>query len=369
MRGPVAFFFLGETLLIPHLYPVVEELAKQQDLTIDLWVSTSVHEELLAKWTQGLGPATLRIRRAPGYRHLPGFGEGRNPPLPSKLRLLLGMVPHVMRAPVVVSVEQTTLWIPTVLPLRTRFINVMHGSGTMNSRDSIRRKAAWRMPVPSVSEQQEFLRRGFAADKVPVVGSVKATFRNSTRRALAFPERRPVVMYNPHWQRHRSSWWDWGRQIVRHLVEQDRYNVILAPHQRLAEGDAELARILADAARHPHVHSDLDSFAMVDGSYPAAADIYLGDTSSQVIEFMARPRPCVFLNNGGIDWRHSAGHVMWEAGEVVEALDGLEAALSRAASVHGEFVSAQQRLVHEWLGDPTGAPARIVDHILEALRA
>ena len=29
VRGPVAFFFLGETLLIPHLYPVVEELAKQ----------------------------------------------------------------------------------------------------------------------------------------------------------------------------------------------------------------------------------------------------------------------------------------------------------------------------------------------------
>ncbi len=53
MRGPVAFFFLGETLLIPHLYPVVEELAKQADLTIDLWVSTSVHEELLRRGARG----------------------------------------------------------------------------------------------------------------------------------------------------------------------------------------------------------------------------------------------------------------------------------------------------------------------------
>ena len=51
MRGPVAFFFLGETLLIPHLYPVVEALAAQTDLRIDLWVSTSVHENLLRDWT------------------------------------------------------------------------------------------------------------------------------------------------------------------------------------------------------------------------------------------------------------------------------------------------------------------------------
>ncbi len=127
-------------------------------------------------------------------------------------------------------------------------------------------------------------------------------------------------MYNPHWQRHRTSWWDWGRDIVQRLVEQDLYNVILAPHQRLAESDPQLPQILEEAARHPHVHSDLESFAMVDGSYTAAADIYLGDTSSQVIEFLARPRPCVFLNNKRADWRARDDYAMWQAGEVVESL-------------------------------------------------
>jgi hypothetical protein len=368
LRGPVAFFFLGETLLIPHLYPVVEALARHEDIRIDLWVSTSVHEQLLAGWTAGLAPERLRIRRTPFFRLLPDYETGRNPLLPNKALLLVGIAPCLLGTPVVVSAEQTSLWIPALLPwLRTRFINVMHGSGTINSREGFRRRKAWRMPVPSEAEQREFVARGMDPAYVPVVGSVKASFRHSTRRHLQFPQHRPIVLYNPHWQRHRSSWWDWGRDIVRQLMEQDRYNVILAPHQRLVEGDAELVRIMAEAAKLPHVISDVDSFAMVDGSYPAAADIYLGDTSSQVIEFLARPRPCVFLNNTRTDWRSRQDHQIWESGQVLDSPEQLLAALDRAVESHATFLPAQQKLVRDWLGETSGAPERIVGHILEAL--
>jgi hypothetical protein len=369
-RGPVAFLFLGETLLIPHLYPVVEELARCSGVSIDLWVSTSVHERLLARWTEGLAPGRLRIRRAPFFRRLDHLPEGTNPPLPNKALLLLGIAPCLFGTPVVVSAEQTSLWIPALLPwFPARFINIMHGSGTINARDDFRRRKAWRMPVPSAAEQRQFVLRGMDPSYVPVVGSVKACFRHSTRRQLQFPEKRPIVLYNPHWQRHRSSWWDWGRQVVRQLVEQDRYNVILAPHQRLVEGDPQLRQVLADAARHPHVVGDIDSFAMVDGSYTAAADVYLGDTSSQVIEFLVRPRPCVFLNNTFPDWRGRADLVMWHSGEVLERADGIVAALDRAVAGHAARIPAQQALVEEWLGETSGAPARIVRHIFDALEA
>lgn len=368
MRGPVAFLFLGETLLIPHLYPVVEELAKQEDLTIDLWVSTSVHEQLLGGWSAGLGPARIRIRRAPGFRSLPDYHDGRNPPWRDKSLPLMALLPFLLRTPVVVVAEQTSLWIPTLLPwLRRRFIKLAHGSGTLMARGDKRRRSAWRMPVPSESERQQYLKLGFDPAYVPVVGSVKPSFRHRRHLQLPFPEQRPVVMYNPHWQRRRSSWWDWGREIVRQLVAQDLYNVILAPHQRLAEGDPELPRILAEAARHPHVHSDLDSFAMVDGSYTAAADIYLGDTSSQVIEFLARPRPCVFLNNKQVNWQDRPDYVMWQAGEVVNKPADLLPVLARAPQQHARFMESQQRLARDWLGETAGAPTRVVAHILEAL--
>jgi hypothetical protein len=58
---------------------------------------------------------------------------------------------------------------------------------------------------------------------------------------------------------------------------------------------------------------------------------------------------------------------MWHAGEVVTSLDEALPALHRAQARHAEFIPAQQRIVQRWLGATTGAPERIVDHILEAL--
>src|SRR5690606_20888459 len=157
-----------------------------------------------------------------------------NPPLPSKCLLLLGGTPYLVRTPVVVSAEQTSLWILALLRwLRTRFINVLHGAGSIGNRDGRRRRAAWRMPVPRRLALQHSLRRGFAAAYVAIVGSVKPACRRGGRRQLQVPEPRSIVMYNPHWQRHRSSWWEWGRHIVRQLIEQDRYNVIPPPPERL----------------------------------------------------------------------------------------------------------------------------------------
>ncbi|HEX8421412.1 MAG TPA: hypothetical protein VF638_15495, partial [Sphingomonas sp.] len=68
MSGRVAFLFLGETLLIPHLYPIAEALARRSNVAIALWVGTSVHEKLLNGWIATLGDRRPTIRRAPGFR-------------------------------------------------------------------------------------------------------------------------------------------------------------------------------------------------------------------------------------------------------------------------------------------------------------
>jgi hypothetical protein len=103
MIRKVAFLFLGETLLIPHLYPIVEALAAAEpDLPIDLWVSTSMHEALLSAWVRDAGLNTIRVRRAPGFARLTDFADGRNPPLPAKLPMLVRLAPYLARTPVVV---------------------------------------------------------------------------------------------------------------------------------------------------------------------------------------------------------------------------------------------------------------------------
>jgi hypothetical protein len=364
---PVAFLFLGETLLIPHLYPIVEALAADGDVAIDLWVATSVHEQLLTRWSEGL--AKVRIRHAPGFRALPAGADGRNPPLPAKIPTLVRLVPHLLRAGVVVCAEQTSLWLPRALPFLPPFVKTSHGVGSMSARDDPRRRAARVMLVPSERERTTYLARGFAPDRVIATGYVKSAFGQRSMATLPFADARPVVLYAPHWQRHRSSWWHWGAETVQRIAGDGRWNLIFAPHQRLVEGAPEVRQVMAALADHPNVHCDIDGFAMVDGSYTAAADLYLGDTSSQVIEFLSRPRPCVFLNAGGVDWRADPSYAQWACGEVVDDPADLLAALVRAPAVHAGFVEEQARFAADSLGDTGGAApacaARIIRDLLD----
>jgi hypothetical protein len=370
--GNVAFLFLGETLLIPHLYPIVEALAAEApDVVIDIWVVTSVHEELISQWLKGAGtdPSRTRIRRAPGFRDCPDLHSGENPPLPPKLPILLRLLPHLIASQAIVCAEQTSLWLPRILPfLRRRFFKTSHGVGSMSARDDARRRAVRKLLVPSEQEKATYTARGLPDEKLVVTGYIKSAFGALAQPRKLFADEKPVVVYAPHWQRHRSSWWAWGREIVGMLARQDRFNVILVPHQRLVEKDPDVRDVLADVASLPHIYTDLDSFAMVDGTYMATADIYLGDTSSQVVEFLVRPRPCVFLNTGHIDWQATDDHEFWKCGEVVDELQQVVRALERAPARHSEFIGVQESFARQALGE-TGpeAPRRAARAIIEAI--
>lgn len=361
--APIAFLFLGETLLIPHLFPIVEALADlRPDLPLDLWVSTSTHAQLLAGWTAHL--PQVRIRRAPGFRRLAATAPGERPVLPPKLPMLLRLAPALARTSIVVCAEQTSLWLPRAFPwLRKRFVKTSHGVGSMSARDDRRRMAATYTLVPSEQERATYLTRGMAPDRIEATGYVKAAFRQRTPARALFPDDpfaddRPVLLYTPHWQAHRSSWPAWGPQVVEQLGAQRDWNVILAPHQRLIERAPELRETLARVADLPHVHVDLDSFATVDGSYTAAVDLYLGDTSSQLIEFLALPRPAVFLNAHARAWADDPAYAMWRAGEVVDDLADLLPALARAPARHAEYAAIQHDLATAALGDASGGGAR-----------
>ncbi|MCC2975590.1 hypothetical protein LK533_02740 [Sphingomonas sp. PL-96] len=371
IRDRVAFLFLGETLLIPHLFPIVEALADlAPDLPQDLWVSTSMHEALIGGWLAERPGSAIRIRRAPGFGQV-AVDAGTNPPLPAKLPMLARLAPRLARVPVAVCAEQTSLWLPRVLPmLPTRFVKTSHGVGSMSARDDRRRRAAWRTLVPSERERQTYLVRGMPPERIVATGYVKAEFRQRSYARPDFAETRPVLLYNPHWQQHRSSWWRWGEQVVRQVLAEGKWNLIFAPHQRLVERAPEVQALCDQLQGRGDVHCDYQSFAAVDGSYTAVADAYLGDTSSQVLEFLMRPRPCVFLNAQQAAWAEDPSYAMWVAGEVVDSLDALLPALARAPAEHSRFAEAQAAMAEESLGDTSGAAsARAAREILDVLAA
>ena len=167
-----------------------------------------------------------------------------------------------------------------------------------------------------------------------------------------FADGRPTVLYNPHFDPLLSSWYDWGRGIVEWFARQDRLNLIVAPHvmlyRRRWHASVEHRRIRlrralpGRLAAAPNILVDPGSERSIDVTYTLAADVYLGDASSQIYEWIARPRPAIFLNPGKIAWQDDPSFAHWRLGEVIDRLNALPAALERALADPDRYADVQR---------------------------
>ena len=153
------------------------------------------------------------------------------------------------------------------------------------------------------------------------------------------------------------------------FAQQEKFNLIVAPHIKLFHRRSRAYRQSWSARSTEHILIDPGSERCLDNSYTAAADIYVGDVSSQVSEFLLKPRPCVFLNPHKLEWRGLPDFKFWEMGEVVDDVNDLIPALRRAHEQHARYLPAQQAFVSEsFRQDISSAIAFTADTMLEYLR-
>jgi CDP-glycerol glycerophosphotransferase (TagB/SpsB family) len=103
-------------------------------------------------------------------------------------------------------------------------------------------------------------------------------------------------------------------------------------------------------------------------SYTVSADVYLGDVSSQVYEFLIEPRPCIFLN---LDRRDASGEdfAHWRLGQIIETTDALPTALAQAAGLQPHFLALQEAAMRDSIDlSPIPASQRQADIILDFLK-
>jgi len=111
--------------------------------------------------------------------------------------------------------------------------------------------------------------------------------------------------------------------------------------------------------RAPNIHIDLGSRASTTMAYTRRADLYIGDVSSQVYEFLLRPRPCLFLNAHGVAWENDPNFAHWRAGPVIETVADLGPALARATAEHARRYAAIQRVMFDESFDLTHEPSSL----------
>jgi hypothetical protein len=340
----VAFLYNAQDHHLLHSLPVACELSMRRPA----WEVV-----VLARGAAQLDLARDLARAYPGQRLV--FGALHQPPraVDRRLRKLLTLAanaPMLAGFDALVVPERTSLLLRRLGVRRPKFIHTFHGSSGHDRADEPRLAQFDLLLAPSPRR----LARILAAGKVDprrtaVMGYAK---RDLVNRLAAGPPRlfanpRPTVIYNPHHWRAKSSWPSIGFEVLDAFAAQDRWNLVFAPHVRLFDPPQDSYRAFRRYMDLDHILIDLGSRRSIDMSYLSAADLYLGDVSSQVFEFILRPRPSLFLNPRGLHWRDDPDFSSWRLGPVVETIGGMVEKLATVDHWSGDYLAAQQAAAEE----------------------
>jgi len=245
-------------------------------------------------------------------------------------------------------------WLGTDCPLLGY---ICHGAG--DRAGSLRGDESFDFCLLPGRKYEARIREGgrLPAERYAVVGYPKLDIYRTAPRPRLFEGDKPVILYTPHFHPGLSSWFDWGRQILEYFEANPSFNLIFAPHVLLFRRRWHISTqgglprrtppVPPAIGRAPNIQVDLGSRASIDMTYLRAADIYLGDVSSQVYEFIYRPRPCLFLNAGGADWSGNPHFRLWKLGDVVDSPDDLPDVLDRAVAEPNRYRVEQERAFAE----------------------
>ncbi|MDP3295290.1 MAG: hypothetical protein Q8M37_11230 [Nevskia sp.] len=376
----VVFPYIAQTHQIPHSFPIAAELATQRpDWAVHIACSTDEQERLVRRLMKLYPDARLRIDRLwinwlhRLYQRLRGEG------IPPKLMVLIGNRGYFRRFDAAVVPERTSLVLKKLRLPKLRMIWTSHGAGDR--------------AIGYAADLDQFAFQILAGPKQVLRMRVEGSLlegshhlgcypkfdlvdRLDAQRRRLFDNDRPTVLYNPHFEAGLSSWPKHGFAVLDHFAQSKDWNLIFAPHIRLFDRRDAATQARLDRYRTlPHVLIDTGSDASIDMTYTQAADVYLGDVSSQIAEFMVRPRPCLFINSHDAAWQNSPDYLFWQLGTVIANVDDLDLALSDAVANHGHWIERQGQYFRdtfdadpEAIGRSAAAGAAAIASFLETSR-
>jgi CDP-Glycerol:Poly(glycerophosphate) glycerophosphotransferase len=371
LRVRVAVLFIGGMHQALHIAPVAAALAARAG--VDVWACVADADDAVAltHLMQRLGtpPLNIIVMRLPVWlMKLPGFKRV------SKISRLLFWSRNIRRHDAILTAERSSTLLKRLPGRMPPMIHIPHGAGDRAKGFEPRLALFDHIIVAGPKDRRRMIAQGLVApEHITVSGAIKvaACRRMQRDNAPLFGNDRPVILYNPHFDDRLGSWQHFANALIDAVVAEDRYNLIVAPHIRMFEmaGEAErnIWRQRAEAGR---VIVDLDSERLNDMSYTSAADIYLGDVSSQVYEFLTVAKPCVFIDAHGAVWKDNPDYAMWQFGPVCSGMAQIMDALDHAKERHGAYIEVQRRMVADALGDSGDHAAEVAaQQLVEAVEA
>ncbi|PNU04243.1 glycosyl transferase [Novosphingobium guangzhouense] len=339
-----------------HFLPVACELERRHPGQVRLFVSTEAEAAAAVDFARGGHLPQVEVMRLPAAAVL----------LPATLHKAARLTIWAQRlrdAAVILCAERTSTMLKRLPGDCPPILHIPHGAGDRAVGFEPRFRLFDHVMLAGRKDRDRLVEAGFVtAQDCTVTGPVKlaTVLAGALAKPPLFDNGRPTILYNPHFSKKLSSIEAFGRRLVAAVVADGRYNLVVAPHVRLAKRWSAAKRREWEAlAVAGQVIVDLGSPRCNDMTYTLGADLYVGDVSSQVYEFLARPRPCLFVDAKGVAWQDSEDYAMWHFGEVIGADADPVAAIERAFATHGAYVQWQrERMAYTidgiaWLADGT----------------
>lgn len=361
----IAFLFIGGVHQVFHTMPVACALARRAGVAVTAFCADEGSEAMVRKVIADMGGAEVGVERLKRVALLDRLGR----PSLAKLPMLWRNRRRLDQFDAVVTAECTSIALRRMGVTRPLFCCLPHGAGDRAVSFEPRFRRFDRVLVAGRKTARRMVEAGVRPSRIREVGYPKAEYlaARARSRPRPFDNDWPVVLYNPHFRAALSSLGQ-AEEIIRAIAARSECNLIVAPHIRAFEAasSSEIARWQALSVPG-RVVVDTGSPAMIDMSHVAAADLYLGDVSSQVYEFLLLgERPCLFVNAHGVAWEGDPDYDFWRLGEVVSPA-GVVEALERAFADPARHADAQRAAVAETFGTLEGSATRAADAILESL--
>lgn len=208
-----------------------------------------------------------------------------------------------------------------------------------------------------------------------MVGFSKYDLIKSTATKTYFKNDKPIILYNPHWNPELSSYFKFGTSIIDLFAQNKKYNFIFAPHVKLRQKNIHLTKKLMKFDSCSHILIDLGSQACIDMSYTRCADFYLGDVSSQAIEFLfIKPRPCLFIDLHNIKSKSNLKPITWHFGPVHDEISDLLGKIDSAFLLHDSQyketqIKKSKTMFFKGLESPSELAAKAITSFLKSKTA
>ena len=348
----IGIVFFDEKHIIPHFIGPVKEMFQDPDIDVQILTYQNPDSFLYKSLQENKLPQNI-IKELPTYRYRKLLEKLKSRKIPSPLYLFKKHKNFLLNEYDVlvfndINHEYLHRYKKNEKP---KFVLLMHGAGDREYligkkyEESI---AKFDLVTTSGQKVTEFFKKmHLPHTKIEICGYQKFDLINLKKPKKFFDNDKPTVLYNPHFSKELSSWYPFGKDILDFFYQQKDYNLIFAPHINLFNKKGFLNPDIIDQKyfKDENILIDLGSDHTVNMDYTLSADIYLGDVSSQIYEFLYTSKPAIFINTHKPNWENNPHYRHWKMGPVIKDLSALKALLDKAPVWHQNFKKKQLDLM------------------------